>query len=61
MISIQASFLINSGRTLYDVQNILDHSDPTVTQRYAYLSTKSLHAAADSAANIINAAMPDSP
>jgi integrase len=56
-----ASFLINSGRTLYDVQNILGHSDPTVTQRYAHLSTKSLRAAADSAGDIIDAAMPESP
>ena len=56
-----ASFLINSGRTLYDVQKILGHSDPTVTQRYAHLSTKSLQAAADSAGDIINAAMPESP
>ncbi len=28
-----ASFLVNSGRTLYEVQQILGHSDPTVTQR----------------------------
>ena len=43
-----ASMLINSGRTLYEVQNILGHSDPTVTQRYAHLSTKSLQEAANS-------------
>lgn len=35
-----ASFLVNSGRTLYEVQQILGHSDPSVTQRYAHLSTK---------------------
>jgi integrase len=44
-----ASFLVNSGRTLYEVQQILGHSDPTVTQRYAHLSTKSLQEAANSA------------
>jgi site-specific recombinase XerD len=33
-----ASFLVNSGRTLYEVQQILGHSDPSVTQRYAHLS-----------------------
>jgi integrase len=54
-----ASFLINSGRSLYDVQKILGHSDPTVTQRYAHLSTKSLQDAASSASDIINAAMSD--
>ena len=32
-----ASFLVNSGRTLYEVQQILGHSDPSVTQRYAHL------------------------
>ena len=55
-----ASFLINSGRSLYDVQKILGHSDPTVTQRYAHLSTKSLQDAASSASDIINAAMSES-
>jgi integrase len=53
-----ASFLINSGRSLYDVQNILGHSDPSVTQRYAHLSTKSLQDAANSASDIIKDAMP---
>ena len=53
-----ASYLINSGRTLYEVQAILGHSDPTVTQRYAHLSTKSLQDAASSASDIITGAMP---
>ena len=44
-----ASFLVNSGRTLYEVQQILGHSDPSVTQRYAHLSTKSLQEAANTA------------
>jgi integrase len=51
-----ASFLVNSGRTLYEVQQILGHSDPMFTQRYAHLSSKSLQAAA-SASNAINEAM----
>ena len=54
-----ASFLINQGHTLYEVQQILGHSDPSVTQRYAHLSTKSLRAAADSASDTINDVMPD--
>jgi site-specific recombinase XerD len=41
------------------VQKILGHSDPTVTQRYAHLSSKSLQDAASSASDIINAAMSD--
>lgn len=44
-----ASSLVNSGRSLYEVQQILGHSSPVVTQRYAHLSTKALQAAADSA------------
>jgi integrase len=48
-----ASFLINSGRTLYEVQQILGHSDPTVTQRYAHLSTRTLQDAANAASEAI--------
>ncbi len=48
-----ASFLVNSGRSLFEVQQILGHSDPTVTQRYAHLSTRSLQEAADSASTLI--------
>lgn len=44
-----ASFLVNDGRTLYEVQQILGHSDPKVTMRYAHLSTKALLDAANSA------------
>ena len=44
-----ASFLVNNGRTLYEVQQILGHSDPKVTMRYAHLSTKALQEAANSA------------
>jgi integrase len=52
-----ASFLVNSGRTLYEVQQILGHSDPSVTQRYSHLSSKSLQDAANSASIIIKGAM----
>ena len=52
-----ASFLINSGRTLYEVQQILGHSTPDVTQRYSHLSTKTLQDAANSASLIIKGAM----
>lgn len=44
-----ASFLVNGGRTLYEVQQILGHSDSKVTQRYAHLSSKTLQEAANSA------------
>jgi integrase len=55
-----ASFLVNSGRTLYEVKLALGHSSPIVTQRYAHLSTKSLQEAASSASGIITGAMPES-
>lgn len=44
-----ASMMVNSGRSLYEVQHILGHSDPKVTMRYAHLSTETLHAAANAA------------
>jgi integrase len=53
-----ASFLVNAGRTLYEVQQVLGHSDPKVTQRYAHLSTKSLQDAANSASVMIQRGMP---
>jgi integrase len=52
-----ASFLVNGGRTLYEVQQILGHSDAKVTQRYAHLSTKTLQEAANSASLKIKGAM----
>lgn len=52
-----ASFLVNSGMSLYSVQQILGHSDPSVTTRYAHLSTKSLQEAANCASMKIKEAM----
>ena len=43
-----ASYLVNSGRSLYEVQQILGHSDPMITQRYSHLSKESLLEAANS-------------
>lgn len=44
-----ASFLVNDGRTLYEVQAILGHSSSKVTERYAHLSTATLQQASASA------------
>lgn len=44
-----ASFLVNAGHTIYEVQKILGHSDTKVTERYAHLSLKTLQTAANSA------------
>jgi integrase len=37
-----ASFLVNAGRSLYEVQRLLGHHDPKVTMRYAHLSPQSM-------------------
>jgi integrase len=55
-----ASFLVNDGRTLYEVQQILGHSDPSITQRYAHLSSRSLQDAANSASDAIKGATAES-
>ena len=43
-----ASFLVNAGHSLYEVQKLLGHSDPRTTMRYAHLVQASLLAAAQS-------------
>jgi len=52
-----ASFLVNAGCTLYEVQQILGHSDPKVTQRYAHLSSEALQKAANCASIAIRGAV----
>ena len=52
-----ASMLVNSGRTLYEVQQILGHSDSKVTERYAHLSTETLQEAANSASDYLDKAL----
>ncbi|HQT03434.1 MAG TPA: tyrosine-type recombinase/integrase [Thiotrichales bacterium] len=37
-----ASFLVNNGRSLYEVQKLLGHHDPKVTMRYAHLAPGAL-------------------
>lgn len=40
-----ASFLVNAGHSLYEVQKLLGHSDPRTTMRYAHMEQTSLIAA----------------
>jgi site-specific recombinase XerD len=54
---MHASMLINSGHSLYIVQQVLGHSDPSVTQRYSHLSTATLHEAANSAGTYLEKAL----
>lgn len=44
-----ASFLINAGRSIYEVQKILGHTQIKTTQRYSHLSQDTLLAAVNSA------------
>lgn len=48
-----ASRLVCNGRSLYEVQQILGHSDPKVTMRYAHLSAKTLQEAANAGSVIV--------
>ena len=48
-----ASFLVNAGRTLYEVQHILGHTQVKTTQRYAHLSHDTLL----DATNSVNSAL----
>jgi integrase len=50
-----ASFLVNSGRSLYEVQRLLGHMSSKTTQRYAHLSDTALLDAMASAAKIVGA------
>lgn len=49
-----ASFLVNAGRSLYEVQRILGHTQIKTTQRYAHLSQDTLLDAADAVGNMIS-------
>ncbi len=42
-----ASFLVNAGRSLYEVQELLGHADIKTTSRYAHLSKERLNAAVE--------------
>lgn len=53
-----ASLLVSNGETLYKVQQILGHSDPKVTMRYAHLSSEALQAAASRASILVPTSVP---
>lgn len=48
-----ASFLVNAGCSLYEVQKILGHSQIKITQRYSHLSQASLLRAAECAGGVV--------
>lgn len=51
-----ASFLVNAGCSLYEVQKILGHSSVAMTQRYSRLSQDSLLRAASLASTYVTTA-----
>jgi integrase len=51
-----ASFLVNEGCSLYEVQKILGHASVSMTQRYSHLSQESLLRAAEHAGSFVLAA-----
>lgn len=53
-----ASFLVNNGRSLYEVQRILGHTQIKTTQRYAHLSQESLLSAANEIGKAVPILMP---
>jgi integrase len=52
-----ASLLINNGRSLYEVQRILGHTQIKTTQRYAHLAPQTLLDASNVATLVIGSAM----
>lgn len=48
-----ASFLVNAGRSLYEVQKLLGHAHISTTERYAHLSNETLTSAANAAGNFV--------
>ena len=52
-----ASLLINSGRSLYEVQKLLGHTQIKTTQRYAHLAPETLLAASNAATKAVGSIM----
>ena len=48
-----ASLAVNSGQSLYVVQNLLGHASPQTTQRYAHLQSSTLKQASEAVASVI--------
>ncbi|MFP5514651.1 MAG: tyrosine-type recombinase/integrase [Alphaproteobacteria bacterium] len=48
-----ASLLINSGESLFVVQQLLNHSTPVMTQRYAHLAGNTLARASEAAGRLV--------
>lgn len=49
-----ASFLVNSGRSIYEVKELLGHAHVKTTERYAHLDNKTLTSAVNTAGNFVD-------
>lgn len=56
-----ASFLINNGRSLYEVQKILGHTQVKTTQRYSHLAQETLLDAVNVAVDALGMAFAPAP
>jgi integrase len=56
-----ASILINSGRSLYEVQHLLGHTQSKTTERYAHLQRETLLKAANVVATLVGNASSQRP
>lgn len=54
-----ASEAVGAGFELYDVQNILGHSNPSVTQRYCHLTAERLKRVSDCVADALSGGLVD--
>jgi integrase len=52
-----ASMMVNSGRTLYEVQKVLGHTSSRTTERYSHLQAATLRQATDSISHTIDKAL----
>ncbi|MBP3730295.1 MAG: hypothetical protein J6I40_02350, partial [Mailhella sp.] len=53
-----ASRVASSGKVdLYTLQNLMTHSSPAMTQRYAHLADKAMHRAASVIDDVMNVPM----
>lgn len=56
-----ASILINSGRSLYEVQHLLGHTQVKTTERYAHLQQDTLLRAANVVNDVVGRILPSTP
>lgn len=53
-----ASFLVNSGRSIYEVKELLGHAHVKTTERYAHLDNKTLTDAVNTTGNFVDVSRP---